>query len=249
MLFWHEAMTGPMRPMLGAPPILRLSGLPLRLLKPDLALALTWWTINCTSAHKKVAGNTTMNLQKFDDGWKIVPSHTSISAPRMVRGQNARTPAASLIRNQAGANREPHQSRYVVDLQSVHQLQAMRFDRFHADGKVTGNFFCVLTFRYPVQYLSLPQRQLSNFGVGPLRLFLRPSNIGHFHPLPNALADGHGKLMQARGIENLPSPAQGERKCAGRDYPLILQHLIDLLFELTKFLWAQMISDPRRTPD
>jgi hypothetical protein len=24
-------------------------------------------------------GNTTMNLQKFDDGWKIVASHTSIS--------------------------------------------------------------------------------------------------------------------------------------------------------------------------
>jgi len=24
-------------------------------------------------------GNSTMNLQKFDDGWKIVASHTSIS--------------------------------------------------------------------------------------------------------------------------------------------------------------------------
>jgi uncharacterized protein (TIGR02246 family) len=51
-----------------------------RLLKPDLALALTWWTINFPSSHKKVVGNTTMNLQKFDDGWKIVASHTSISA-------------------------------------------------------------------------------------------------------------------------------------------------------------------------
>jgi uncharacterized protein (TIGR02246 family) len=49
-----------------------------RLLKPDLALALTWWTINFPSSHQKVVGNTTMNLQKFGDGWKIVASHSSI---------------------------------------------------------------------------------------------------------------------------------------------------------------------------
>jgi len=48
-----------------------------RLLKPDLALALTWWTINFPSSHKKVMGTTTMNLKKFDDGWKIVASHSS----------------------------------------------------------------------------------------------------------------------------------------------------------------------------
>jgi beta-aspartyl-peptidase (threonine type) len=47
-----------------------------RLLKPDLALALTWWTINFRSSHQKVGGTTTMNLQKFDDGWKIVASHS-----------------------------------------------------------------------------------------------------------------------------------------------------------------------------
>ena len=50
-----------------------------RLLKPDLALALTWWTINFPSSHQKVVGTSTMNLQKFHDGWKIVASHTSIS--------------------------------------------------------------------------------------------------------------------------------------------------------------------------
>jgi uncharacterized protein (TIGR02246 family) len=50
-----------------------------RLLRPDLALALTWWTINFPSSHQKVVGTSTMNLQKFDDGWKIVASHTSIS--------------------------------------------------------------------------------------------------------------------------------------------------------------------------
>ena len=48
-----------------------------KLLKPDLALALTWWTINFPSSKQKVVGNTTMNLQKFDDGWKIVASHSS----------------------------------------------------------------------------------------------------------------------------------------------------------------------------
>jgi hypothetical protein len=48
-----------------------------RILKPDLAVALTWWTINFPSFHRKVLGNTTMNLQKFDDGWKIVTSHSS----------------------------------------------------------------------------------------------------------------------------------------------------------------------------
>ena len=50
-----------------------------RLLKPDLALALTWWTINFPSSNRKVVGDTTMNLQKFDDGWKITASHTSIT--------------------------------------------------------------------------------------------------------------------------------------------------------------------------
>jgi len=48
-----------------------------RLVKPDLALALTWWAINFPSSHKKVMGTTTMNLKKFDDGWKIVASHSS----------------------------------------------------------------------------------------------------------------------------------------------------------------------------
>ncbi len=48
-----------------------------RLLRPDLALALTWWTISFPSSKQKVVGNTTMNLQKFDGGWKIVASHSS----------------------------------------------------------------------------------------------------------------------------------------------------------------------------
>ena len=50
-----------------------------KLLKADLALALTWWSVSFPDSKQKVVGNTTMNLQKFDDGWKIVASHTSIS--------------------------------------------------------------------------------------------------------------------------------------------------------------------------
>jgi hypothetical protein len=49
----------------------------IKLLKPDLALALTWWSVSFPNSKKKVVGNTTMNFQKFDDGWKIVASHTS----------------------------------------------------------------------------------------------------------------------------------------------------------------------------
>jgi uncharacterized protein (TIGR02246 family) len=48
-----------------------------KLLKPDLAIALTWWAFNFPGSRQKVVGNTTMNLQKFDDGWKIVASHSS----------------------------------------------------------------------------------------------------------------------------------------------------------------------------
>jgi len=56
---------------------IELARIQVRLLKPDLALALTWWTINFPSSKQKVVGNTTMNLQKFNDGWKIVASHSS----------------------------------------------------------------------------------------------------------------------------------------------------------------------------
>ena len=48
-----------------------------RLLKPDLALALTWWSVTFPQSKQKVVGNTTINLQKFDDGWKIICSHSS----------------------------------------------------------------------------------------------------------------------------------------------------------------------------
>jgi hypothetical protein len=48
-----------------------------KLLKPDLALALTWWSVTFRISKRPVVGNTTMNLQKLDGAWKIVDSHTS----------------------------------------------------------------------------------------------------------------------------------------------------------------------------
>src|ERR1700686_2856821 len=50
-----------------------------KLLKSDLALGLTWWSASFPTSQRTVVGTSTMNLQKFDDGWKIVASHTSIS--------------------------------------------------------------------------------------------------------------------------------------------------------------------------
>jgi uncharacterized protein (TIGR02246 family) len=50
-----------------------------KLLSPNLALALTWWSVSFPNSNRPVIGNSTMNLQKFDDGWKIVASHTTIS--------------------------------------------------------------------------------------------------------------------------------------------------------------------------
>jgi hypothetical protein len=49
-----------------------------KLLKSDLALALTWWSVAFPGSKEDVVGNSTLNLEKFNDGWKIVASHTSI---------------------------------------------------------------------------------------------------------------------------------------------------------------------------
>jgi hypothetical protein len=50
-----------------------------KLLKSDLALALSWWSVSFPSSKQEMVGDSTMNLQKFDDGWKIVASHTSVA--------------------------------------------------------------------------------------------------------------------------------------------------------------------------
>jgi uncharacterized protein (TIGR02246 family) len=53
----------------------------IKLLKADLALALNWWTVTYPNSKTHVVGNTTMNLQKFNDGWKIVMAHSSFVEP------------------------------------------------------------------------------------------------------------------------------------------------------------------------
>jgi hypothetical protein len=50
-----------------------------KLLKPDFAVALTWWSVTFPNSKQEVVGNSTMNLQKIGDDWKIITSHTSIA--------------------------------------------------------------------------------------------------------------------------------------------------------------------------
>ena len=56
---------------------IQLKRIQVKLLKPDLALVLTWWSVSFPSSQQTMVANATMDLQKFDDGWKIVESHTS----------------------------------------------------------------------------------------------------------------------------------------------------------------------------
>ena len=53
----------------------------IRLLEPDVALATNWWTATYPNSKVRVIGNTTMNLQKFAVGWKIVMAHSSFAEP------------------------------------------------------------------------------------------------------------------------------------------------------------------------
>ena len=41
-----------------------------RLLKPDLALALTWWSVTFPTSKQQMVGNSVMDLQKVNDGWR-----------------------------------------------------------------------------------------------------------------------------------------------------------------------------------
>jgi ketosteroid isomerase-like protein len=51
------------------------------LLKPDLAFGILSWTLKYpNNPHaSEVVGTSTLDLQKFDDGWKIVVLHTSFT--------------------------------------------------------------------------------------------------------------------------------------------------------------------------
>ena len=53
----------------------------IRLLTSDVAFAVNWWSVSYPNSKVRVVGNTTMNLQKFSEGWKIVMAHSSFAEP------------------------------------------------------------------------------------------------------------------------------------------------------------------------
>ena len=55
-----------------------LSRVEVKLLRPDLAAAITWWTLEYTPHHTEVIGTCTMNLQKFPEGWQIIFNHSGL---------------------------------------------------------------------------------------------------------------------------------------------------------------------------
>jgi uncharacterized protein (TIGR02246 family) len=57
------------------------SRIQIRLVKPDVATAVTWWMVTYPRSKVRVVGNSTINLQKFSDGWKIVLLHSSYLEP------------------------------------------------------------------------------------------------------------------------------------------------------------------------
>src|SRR5438309_6243089 len=73
-------------------------------------------------------------------------------------------------RNQPGANRKSHQARYVVDLQSAHQLQAVRLNCLDADPQQIRDLLCILSFCDKLQYFALPKCELLQFWIDISRL-------------------------------------------------------------------------------
>ena len=57
------------------------SRIQIKLVKPDLANAVTWWVVTFPTSKVRVVGNTTMNLQKFAEGWKVVLAHSTFAEP------------------------------------------------------------------------------------------------------------------------------------------------------------------------
>jgi beta-aspartyl-peptidase (threonine type) len=52
----------------------------IQMVTPDVAVALDWWT-NYGKRGKKTLGTSTVVLKKFEEGWKVVVSHTSFVEP------------------------------------------------------------------------------------------------------------------------------------------------------------------------
>jgi ketosteroid isomerase-like protein len=71
----HDTYTGgyPNRASMGFASPARIQ---VRFFTPTIALALTWWSLSFPDSKRKVVGNSTMNLQKFEDGWKVIAAHS-----------------------------------------------------------------------------------------------------------------------------------------------------------------------------
>jgi uncharacterized protein (TIGR02246 family) len=59
--------------------VLTLERVKIQSLGPDLALALSWWTIQC-GGHNSYSTDTAV-FRKFPDGWKVVTDHATFIAP------------------------------------------------------------------------------------------------------------------------------------------------------------------------
>jgi hypothetical protein len=68
-------------------------------------------------------------------------------------------------RDESGANRKSHQTGDIVDLQSAHQLQAMRLNCLDADLQQIRDLLCILPFCDKLQYFALPKRELLQLGL------------------------------------------------------------------------------------
>jgi ketosteroid isomerase-like protein len=59
--------------------LMKLERVKIQNLSPDISLALTWWQVESGGA--KTYCTSTMNLQRFPDGWKVVAAHTTFLEP------------------------------------------------------------------------------------------------------------------------------------------------------------------------
>jgi hypothetical protein len=55
----------------------KLSRVKVQLIHPDLAFALSYWTVTFPNSKNVVVGINTDFLRRFDNGWRITISHTS----------------------------------------------------------------------------------------------------------------------------------------------------------------------------
>ena len=53
------------------------SRIEIRMIRPDLAQTLNYWTISLIGSKRVAVGIDTLYLQRFDVGWKVISVHSS----------------------------------------------------------------------------------------------------------------------------------------------------------------------------